>query len=130
MERLDSKLPPPEKGFSDIGVLEDGDVNVADFSEIMRECPYMMDLDGCRTKADGQVEVEAVGRFTPIWSLLRFDNMELNRTDAKRRFKGLLQRSAVTTKRNTGKEQTHIDMSGGKFHIPFAPADVKFPLDT
>lgn len=130
MDRLDGVLPPPEKGFSDIGVLEDGDVDVGAFAELMRECPYMMDLDGCKAKADGQVEVEAVGRFTPIWRLLRFDDVELNRTEAKRRFKGLLQRAAVTTKRNTGKEQTHIDMSGGKFHIPFLPADSKFPLDT
>jgi hypothetical protein len=131
MERLDGVLPPPEKGFSDIGVLEDGDVDVRAFSDLMRDCPYMMDLDGCKAKADGQVEVEAVGRFTPILKLL-FDKVEveLSRTEAKRLFRGLLQRAAVTTKRNTGKEQTHIDMSGGKFHIPFVPADSKFPLDT
>ena len=131
MEQLDGLLPPPEKGFSDIGVLEDGDVDVSAFAELMRDCPYMMDLDGCKAKADGQVEVEAVGRFTPILALL-FDRevVEMTRTVALRTFRGLLQRAAVTTKRNTGKEQTHIDMSGGKFHIPFVSHDPKLPLDT
>lgn len=131
MELLDTRLPPPDKGFSDIGVLEEGDVNVAVFADLMRDCPYMMDLDGCKSKADGQVEVEAVGRFTPVLKLL-FDHteMDLSRSESKRRFKGLLQRAAVTSKRNVGKEQTHIAMDGGKFNIPFAPADAKFPLDT
>lgn len=131
METLDRVLPPPERGFSDIGVLEDGDVDVSLFASIMRDCPYMMDLDGVKSKPDGQVELEAVGSFTPILKLL-FDRLEVQLTlsEARKRFRGLLQRAAVTTKRNVGKEQTHLDMSGGKFHIPFVADDSKFPLDT
>ena len=127
---LDTLLPPPTKGFSDVGILEDGDTDVSHFASIMHDCPYMMDLDGAKHKPDGVVEEQAVGAYTPIWDLIRVGSTEINRSQAGRSFRGLLDRLAITKKRNAAKEPTHVDMSGGKFFIPVDAQDDKFPLDT
>lgn len=127
---MEALLPPPTKGFSDVGILEEGDTDVSLFASIMRECPYMMDLDGAKLKADGVVEEQAVGIYTPIWDLIRFGTVETNRSQAGRSFRGLLDRTAITKKRNAAKEPTHVDMSGGKFFVPVESDDPKLPFDT
>lgn len=112
-------LPPPEHGFSDIGVLEDGDVDVSQFKSI-KECAYMMNFGG----KDGTMELEAVGRFNPITLGLDSSN-----TLQKQAFNGLVQRCRIDAKKNAGKDPTHLDMMNGKFSILEEAATPKFPLD-
>ena len=112
-------LPPPEHGFSDIGILEDGDVDIEQFKSI-KECAYMMNFGG----KDGTMELEAVGRYDKI--TLGFD---ANNTLQKQAFNGLVQRCRIDSKKNTGKEPTHLDMMNGKFSILEEAASAKFPLD-
>lgn len=128
----DELLPGPyrDKDFSDVGLLADGGLSAATFAHVYTNGAYMMDIDGARTKADGQAEEEAVGHFKPIWQKLRFDDLELTTTQSLQSFKGLLQRAQITAKKNTAKEKTHIAMDGGKFHIPFESSDKSYPLDT
>lgn len=111
----------PDEDWALKGKIEDGGITMLDeFKAVMRDCPYMMDLDSAGKKQDGEVESEAVGKFTPMWEMLRFDNKTLDKTLALRAFKNLLQSTMITRSKNQGHEPTHLDMSGGKFYIPEA----------
>jgi hypothetical protein len=111
-------LPPPEHGFSDIGILEDGDVDIEQFKSI-KECAYMMNF-GVK---DGTMELEAVGRFD------RIDLGFEGNTIQKQAFNGLVHRCRIDSKKNTGKDPTHLDMMNGKFSILEEASTSKFPLD-
>ena len=117
-------LPGPLSGFCDIGVIEEGDVDVEQFRHIMENSKYMMNL------GNDDAEIEAIGSFKPIWKLLDIYDDTWSRTSAKQKFKGLLQRARINKKLNVGKTPTHTDMTGASFYIPEVSSDPKYPNDT
>ena len=119
-------LAGPNAGFSDIGVLEEGECNVDDIRAQMSDATYMMKLK------ETNAEENAIGVFKPIWQLLRYNDTTLTKSQSQRAYKGLMQRCWITKSKKSlhGCEITHTDMTGASYHIPFTAKDPSFPLDT
>jgi len=88
-----------------------------EFARIAATSEYMMDLESARSKPDGQAEQEAVGKYKPLFQLLRVDDAELNSKRLFWTFKAFLN-SASNLVRHDKKKETHVDLTGSKFHIP------------
>lgn len=88
-----------------------------EFAKIAATSEYMMDLESARTKPDGQAEEEAVGKYKPLFQLLRVDDAELNSKRLFWTFKAFLN-SASNLVRHDKKKETHVDLTGSKFFIP------------
>ena len=108
--------------WCDAGLLEEGDVDLAQFALTMKNSDYMMQLDTARLKDDGQVEEEAVGSYMPIYAAVRVADATMTRTLSLRIFKNFLQ---ATLLKAGEKGETHVSMAGGKLRIPDPPTTIK-----
>ena len=108
--------------WCDAGLLEEGDVDLAQFALTMKDSEYMMQLDTARLKDDGQVEEEAVGSYMPIYAAVRVSDTTMTRTLSLRIFKNFLQ---ATLLKAGEKGETHVSMAGGKLRIPDPPTTIK-----
>ena len=108
--------------WCDAGLLEEGDVDLAQFALTLKDSDYMMQLDTARLKDDGQVEEEAVGLYMPIYAAVKVSDTTMTRTLSLRIFKNFLQ---ATLLKAGEKGETHVSMAGGKLRIPDPPTTIK-----
>ena len=108
--------------WCDAGLLEEGDVDLAQFALTLKDSDYMMQLDKARLKDDGQVEEEAVGAYLPMYAAVKVSDTTMTRTLSLRIFKNFLQ---ATLLKAGEKGETHVSMAGGKLRIPDPPTTIK-----
>ena len=114
-------------GWSDVGVLEDGEFDLDELSEIGKGGKYLMDLDGAKHRADGKTEEAAFTRYTPMWQLLKVDDKTMNRSAASLCFKWFLTETGNKAKSAMAAQKakpTHVAMNSGNYVIEETSTDV------